>query len=186
MKIVFSITMIVLTLLTRPALATTYHIVPDKSQISFSGTHAGNAFEGVIEQWQAEIRFDPEHLTASSFSARFDLSSARTGNMMYDGTLPQADWFDVKNHPHAVFASHLITRNANGSYQAKGNLTIRGITKPVHFDVNISDISVTPVTADGSLIIDRLAFDIGKQSDAGAEWVGRDIDVTFSIHANPL
>lgn len=105
---------------------------------------------------------------------------------MYDGTLPQADWFDVKNHQAAKFISTSITANNNDGYTANGDLTIRGITQPVSFVFTVSDLSAAPVQTSGEIIIDRLAFDIGKKSDAKAEWVSREIIVKLNITTNRI
>jgi polyisoprenoid-binding protein YceI len=169
-----------------PAQAADYVVDYKSSKIAFSGTHAGNAFNGTFGTWTALIRFDPADLAGSQITATFDTSTAKTGNSMYDGTLPQADWFDVKNHPQATFTSTAITGKEDGSgYTARGDLTLRGITKPVSFDFTIGDLAQTPVTAKASFAIDRLDFDIGKKSDAPAEWVSREIVLTFDISATP-
>jgi len=154
------------------------------SKILFSGEHAGNKFEGNFGSWDAQIKFDPSNLKESSLSATFDLSTAKTGNALYDGTLPQADWFDVKNHSPASFQSTSIVATESG-YTASGDLTIRGITQPISFDFTVSDLKVSPVKTNGTFKIDRLAYDIGRKSDADAQWVSQEIIVNLEIEANP-
>lgn len=167
--------------------AADYKIDYASSQIQFSGKHAGNDFAGVFEEWHGEITFDPDDLESSFITAVFNTASARTGNKMYDGTLPQADWFDVKNHPDASYKSTSIAAPDaldGGRYQASGDLSIRGVTQPVIFDFRISDVNADPVIAEGSISIDRLMYDIGRKSDAAAEWVSREITIDFKIVAN--
>ena len=106
-------------------------------------------------------------------------------NALYDGTLPQKDWFDIKNHPQASFNSTSITAKEGGHYNAQGELTIRGITNPVSFDFTLSDLTQSPVKLDGTLTINRLDFDIGKGSDASAEWVSRGITIKFDVWSIP-
>jgi polyisoprenoid-binding protein YceI len=166
------------------AAAKTYTVDPAASTVKFSGTHAGNLFEGVFETWTAEIVFDPANLPGSFIKTKFDTASAKIGNAMYDGTLPQADWFDASNHPHAVFESTSITTAENGAYKAMGTLTLRGITQPVEFVFTLSDLAVQPVKASASFDIDRLAFDIGKGSDAKAEWVDQRIKIMIDLSAS--
>lgn len=169
-----------------PAGAAEYSVDTKASKITFSGTHADNPFSGSFGEWTALVTFDPADLGASKIVATFNTASAKTGNSMYDGTLPQADWFDVKTHPQATFTTTAITAKPDGSgYSAAGDLTIRGITKPVQFDFTLSDLAQSPVTAKGSFTLNRLDFDIGKKSDAPAEWVGRDITVSIDITATP-
>jgi polyisoprenoid-binding protein YceI len=169
-----------------PALAADYTVDYKNSKIEFSGTHADTPFKGTFGVWTAAIRFDPADLAGSNIVATFDTASAKTGNSMYDGTLPQADWFDAKNHPQAIFASTAIAAKEDGSgYTATGDLTLRGVTKPVSFDFTLGAPEKAPVTAKASFAIDRLDFDIGKKSDAKAEWVGREITLTLDITATP-
>lgn len=170
-------------LLTSVAHAKPYDIDTASSSVSFSGEHAGQPFEGRFADWTATIDFDTEKPETSSITASFELKSAATGNKMYDGTLPQADWFDVANHPTATFTSKSISASESGAYTADGELTIRGITQPAQFIFTLSDPVQQPVTAQGELAIDRLLFDIGKKSDGNAEWVSKDIKVTLSITA---
>lgn len=171
-------------LISTGAQAKVYNVDHTNSSIEFSGTHAGNNFKGKFGKWEAKVDFDPAKLANSKIEASFETASARTGNQMYDGTLPQADWFNSENFPNAKFVSTSVKADSvAGKYVAAGNLTIRGITKPTTIIFTISDVSKTPLVATGTLTIDRLAFDIGKKSDAGAEWVGKDIIVNITINA---
>lgn len=171
-------------LFAQSVLAAAYDIDYAQSSVAFSGTHAGSPFSGVFEDWNAQIEFDPNNLSQSMFTATFNMASARTGDATYDGTLPQADWFDAANHPEARFVSTAITQTKAGSYHTIGELTIRGITRPVSFDFALSDAATMPVTATADMVIDRLAYDIGKASDAQAEWVSREITLRLTIVAN--
>ncbi|MEM7617141.1 MAG: YceI family protein [Pseudomonadota bacterium] len=176
----------IMTITISPSFAKNYMIDYGKSKINFSATHAGNEFTGQFNKWQAEIYFDSNDLASSFIKATFDLDSAKTGDAMYDGTLPQADWFDIKNHPTATFKTTSIALNADGSYQANGDLTIKSITKTIIFDFNLTSLKKQPVIVKAEIPIDRLAFDIGKKSDPNAEWVSRDIQVNLNITASAL
>lgn len=173
--------------LATPVYAQTHEIDYEQSGITFAGTHAGNAFSGQFEEWSAKIEFFPEVLEDSVFEATFQTASVETGNAMYDGTLPQKDWFNSKEFPEARFEATQITKGeVDGEYTANGNLTIRDITQPVSFDFFVSDPNVAPVRAEANFTLDRLAFDIGRGSDANAEWVSREIDLKLIIIATPV
>jgi len=167
------------------AMAKEYVVDYDNSKIEFSGTHADMPFKGRFEEWAVQISFDPANLSTSKLIATFNTASAKTGNAIYDGTLPQKDWFDVKKHPQANFIGTSITAKEDGHYNAQGKLTIRGITNPVSFDFTLSDLDKSPVKLDGTLTINRLDFDIGKGSDASAEWVGREITIKIDVWSTP-
>lgn len=180
------LTLASLCFLAMPAHAKPYVVDTAASTISFSGTHAGKPFEGKFNDWHATVDFDPRQLEKSKIEASFKLESAKTGNAMFDGTLPTADWFDVKNTPTATFASTSITQERDGAYKAQGTLTLRGQTVPISLLFTLSDIIKSPITASATLTIDRLAFGIGKQSDPKAEWVSQVIGIKMNIVARAL
>ncbi|RJF87957.1 YceI family protein [Oleomonas cavernae] len=168
-----------------PALAKTYSVDYSASTVAFAGTHASGPFTGKFGAWQAEIDFDPASLAPSRLKVSFDPASATTGNAMYDGTLPQADWFDVARFPAATFTSTAIAANADGSYTATGQLTIRDVTREISFPFTLSGLDKAPVKATATFPLDRLAFNLGAKSDPKAEWVGQQIQITIDLVASP-
>lgn len=177
MRLLFILALLLLPL---SAIAAPYQIIKDKSTIKFSGTHAGNNFEGQFESWDADIVFDVDNLASSFANITIDMSAAKTGNAMYDGTLPSADWFDVNNHPTAIFKSTSFEEKNDG-YVVTGDLILRGVTKPISFDFNLEGDS--PVNMTASFPINRLDFNIGKESDGLAEWVSDAITLSLDITA---
>ncbi len=169
------------TLAATPAMAASYSVDPAVSSIAFSGTHAGNPFSGVFERYVVDVDFDPAKVEATSLRVTIDLASAKTGNKMFDGTLPNDDWFDVKNHPSALFKSTKVEKLDDGRYQATGDLTLRGITKPVTFIFTLDREDAPEINASATLNVDRLAYDIGKKSDGKAEWVSQEIGITLKL-----
>lgn len=163
--------------------AAPYTIDQEQSSIGFAGTHADTPFNGTFKEWTASIDFDATQLEKSSISAEFTLKSAHTGNAMYDGTLPQGDWFNVKEHPVGVFKSDTVTHKGDNLYHVTGKLTLRGITQDIAFDFILSDPSANPVKVNATFPIDRLAFDIGKKSDDKAEWVSQEITLSIELSA---
>jgi cytochrome b561 len=163
-----------------------YMVDADKSAIIFSGEHAGEPFTGRFRQWESEIFFAPENLAESYIHTTINTASATTGNVMYDGTLPQEDWFAVEQFPQGHFTSESITLQEDGTYLVNGTLTLRDISHPASFSFPFAPAEVDgvqTVTIHTPLTIDRLAYNIGKKSDADAEWVSQNIDITLEISA---
>jgi polyisoprenoid-binding protein YceI len=160
--------------------AAEYQVQKDESRIAFSGTHAGDEFNGVFEEWDADISFDADNLEASSVTVTIQTESAVTGNAMYDGTLPNADWFDIKNHPTAIFQSQEFLKIDEG-FNVVGVLTIRNIAKPAIFDFTLE--GENPMTMQASFPLNRLEYDIGKQSDPSADWVSEVIVIRIFMKA---
>jgi polyisoprenoid-binding protein YceI len=146
------------------------------STLSFSGEHAGMAFNGVFEQWAATLVLPPS--ASPKIEATFDLRSAKTGDSTYDSTLPEGDWFDVENHPTGKFVSSTVESEGE-NYKVSGKLTLRGVTHPVSFTlIQRGDKLVS------TFDIDRLKYKIGLDSDPEAEWVSRMIGMKMSLALN--
>lgn len=154
--------------------AHTLEATNNNSQLVFSGEHAGMTFSGIFERWQSTLVLPPAQ--SPSITATFDLSSAKTGDWTYDSTLPEADWFHTDAHPEGQFMSNNIKVTEEG-FAVEGQLTLRGITQPVEFRLNT--VETGGFTA--NMVIDRLEFDIGLESDPDAEWVSREILLSLTI-----
>ena len=142
--------------------------------VTFSGQHAGMDFNGKFERWQARLSLPPK--PNSSITATFYLNSAKTGDSIYDSTLPESDWFDTQNHPKGEFVSTEVLA-IDYAYQVSGNLTLKGVTVPVDFILKESGHHLT-----ANLDINRLDFKIGTESDPEAEWVSKTISLTIIIN----
>jgi polyisoprenoid-binding protein YceI len=141
--------------------------------VGFTGQHAGMNFEGKFERWQATMVLPP--LSNPSITATFYLSSAKTGDSIYDSTLPEFDWFDVENHALGKFVSTNIEVIEKG-YQVWGNLTLKNITSPTSFMlIDNGDKLIA------NFDINRLIYKIGLESDPDAEWVSKTITISMLI-----
>ncbi len=176
--------MLVLFLMLVPVCASAAGYVVDytASSIEFSGTHAGRVFEGVFEDWSADIDFDVDDLSASSVQVVIDADSAKTGNAMYDGTLPTQDWFSVKQYPDILFNSTAFTAMGDDTYEVTGDLMVKDVTTPFTFQFTLRPMD-GPVQANAEMVIDRLDFNLGRGSDPDAQWVGREIKVSLHVEA---
>ncbi len=165
-----------------PALAADWTINPAKSSITFSGAHAGKNFTGVFLKWSGQIRLDAAKLADAKAVILIDLASAQTGNKMYDGTLPQDDWFSIKTNRQARFETSSIKATTTGSYVAQGTLSMRGVSVPVTLPFTLV-ISGKQAVMEGKASLKRMAFGIGKSSDASGEWVSLDIPLKIKVVA---
>ena len=164
------------------AQATEWEVNQGASEIGFSGTNAGRAFEGEFEQWTARIRFDPDNLAQSRIIVVVDTASAVTGDRVQETTLENAEWFDSENHRFARFTSNDITARGGNRYSARGTLEIRGSRVPVTLPFTAT-ISGNNARASGTIKLDRIALGMGTKSDPKAEWVSRDINLTIRVSA---
>jgi polyisoprenoid-binding protein YceI len=80
------------------------------------------------------VNYDPEKPTEASIEATIDASSIDTRDEKRDAHLKSADFFDVEHHPTLTFKSTKVTKTDDG-YKAVGDLTMRGVSKPVTLEV---------------------------------------------------
>ena len=142
--------------------------------VSFAGLHAGMNFKGKFERWKAILVLPPHN--NPSITATFYLKSAKTGDSIYDSTLPEFDWFDVENHELGKFVSTKIEVHEEGC-QVWGNLTLKDITKSTRFMLTDNGDKLI-----ARFDINRLDYQIGFESDPDAEWVSKTISISMVIN----
>lgn len=156
------------------------------TRIGFSVTHmVVSEVDGEFKKATGKVLLDEADLTKSSVELEIDAASVDTGNADRDAHLRNGDFFDVEKHPKITFKSTQI-KKAGKAYKVTGNLTIRGVTKPVTLDVEITQAVTNPwgkqvrgVKVKGK--INRQDFGVAwnKALDKGGLVVGQ--EVTFNI-----
>ena len=131
------------------------------SSLRFTSSLAGDSFTGVFRRWDADIRFDPANLPASSVTATIDVASAATGNADRDQALPTDTFFDAHAYPRATFVARHFTALGAGRYTADGVLTLRGASKPLSLPFTLA-IQGAQAKMTGAVAINRLAFGVGQ------------------------
>jgi polyisoprenoid-binding protein YceI len=84
-----------------------------------------------------------EDPTASTLEASVDMASVDTGDAGRDEHLRTSDFFDIQTHPTMTFTSTSITPSG-GDYELTGDLTIRGVTRPVTFELEPGGVGTDP------------------------------------------
>lgn len=121
----------------------TWQLDPAHSSIEFVARHLmvtkvrGNfaSFSGSIEI--------AENPSDSNVTIEVDMASVTTGSDDRDGHLKSPDFFDVDNHPTMTFVSNQIVDKGDG-YQLVGDLTVRGVAKPLTLDVEFLGVMSDP------------------------------------------
>lgn len=156
------------------AFAADYTVQP-ASTLGFTGSFQGTGFDGSFKQWQAAISYDPAQLAQSKFDVSVTMSSVAVSDKDQQGALPGKDFFDVAKYP----AAHFVTtgfRNAGGKVVADGQLTLRGVTKPVSLTVDFKPQGKN-ATLDVSGTLQRLAFGVGGGDYTDTSVIGADVKV---------
>jgi polyisoprenoid-binding protein YceI len=167
--------------------------------VGFNIRHFFTSVHGRFTRFDGTIVFDPANLAASSVTVTIRDSSINTANERRDAELRGADFFWTEKHPTITFASTKVNPGPDpGHFQVAGDLTIRGISKPVVLDVEflgmgqttVADWKRTTVEAGFSATtrINRKDWGIVwnkavDQGGAAAMMLGDDVNLLFEIAA---
>jgi len=124
--------------------AGTYDIDASHTQVGFAARHMAvskvrgrfTAFEGVLEV--------AEDVVDSTLNVTVETASVDTADEKRDAHLRSGDFFDVEQFPTMTFASTGITETGPGAWKVDGDLTIRGVTRPVTLDVETEGAIIDP------------------------------------------
>lgn len=155
---------------------------PAHAKLRFSITHLGiNDVEGSFRTIDATIKSNGEDLTNAHISFTADAKSIDTDSQMRDDHLRGDEFFHVEKYPTITFHSTAITKTGADSYKVVGNLTLKGVTKPVELtararygDHPMTKNRVAGVKVTGT--IDRTQFGLG--SGMAAATLGDTVEIT--------
>ncbi len=120
------------------AFAAQYDIDPSHSQAQFSVRHMMiTNVRGEFGKLQGTLNLDEKNLKNSTVEATIETGSINTREDKRDEHLRSPDFFDVANHPKITFKSTGFKKAGKDKYKVAGDLTIRGVTRPVTLDVEI-------------------------------------------------
>jgi polyisoprenoid-binding protein YceI len=118
--------------------ASTWNIDPTHTDVLFSAKHMMvTTVRGKFASVSGAVEGDPQDPSAAKGTFTIDVASLNTGVEQRDGHLRSADFFDVENYPTATFVSTKVESKGGSDYRVTGDLTIRGTTRPVTFDVEV-------------------------------------------------
>ena len=168
----------------------TYAIDPSHTQLGFAVRHMAvskvrgrlSKFDGTIE-----IAEDP---TDSKVALTIDATSVDTRDENRDNHLRTNDFFDVENHPTWTFTSTSVTPEGPTEWNVAGDLTIRGVTRPVTLDVTLEGVVKDPygnhrVGFSGKTTINRDDFGVsfGAVMEAGGLVVANKVEIELEVEA---
>lgn len=155
-----------------------YKLDPDHGKITWSVDHLGfSTYTGQFINVQATLKLDPADPAASSLTATIPLTDVAPNSDGLKTHLQTPDFFDTAKHPTATFVSRSVTVDADDPTEATvvGDLTLRGVTKPVTMEVDFNQAGETrggyKAGFDGEATIKRSEFGItfGSQMGLGDE-----------------
>lgn len=115
--------------------ADTYSIDPNHTHATFSFQHLGfSTFHGKIPAKSGTIVLDAAQ-QRGTIDVAFDVAAIATGVPKFDQHLQSKDFFETDTHQTATFKSSKVTFTGDAPTAVSGDLTIKGMTKPVTLQV---------------------------------------------------
>lgn len=125
----------------------------------------------------------------SSVTATIEMASVETGDAGRDEHLRSGDFFDVENHPTMTFVSTGVAADGD-DFVLRGDLTIKGVTKPVELELEFDGVSGDPwggtrigFTAEGEINRKDWGLDWNMALDTGGVLVSEKIKIQLDIEA---
>ncbi len=160
------------------------------SSVTFSVRHYFSDVVGSFDEFEGTLKFDPENPDESSVSFSVSVGSVNTKNERRDGHLQSEDFFNAEKWPQMTFTSSSISKQGD-KYMAKGQLTIRDVTKEVEVPINFLGEMAHP-RDEGKYIggfsseftINRTDYGVGVGNFAATTTIGDEVTVKINIEAS--
>ena len=150
------------------------------SHVRFGFEVQNQAQQGSFSESMVEMLIDPDNPAANRLRATVNTATVSSGNSQVDSTLVSADWFDTDNYPQAIFDSRELVADGENSYSVSGTLRIKGVTRELSFPLNLA-YSDDRRVASGNFTVNRLDFNLGRDSQPDDDTVGYPVTIKFEF-----
>jgi polyisoprenoid-binding protein YceI len=164
---------------------TQWQVDPNHSSLNFSIKHSGiSLVNGNFLDYTGSLTTNGEALRDAQFNFNVQVASINTNVDARDKHLRSADFFEVETYPTMTFKSTKILATGKPEYfLLYGELTIKGVTKPVIFDVYYGGTAKSDqgekLGLKAKTTINR--FDFNINFDPTAAGIGKDVDIVVHL-----
>jgi len=189
-RIIATITSIITLALPALALAASWNIDPDHSNIGFKVRHLMvSNVKGSFEKVSGTVDINDKDITKSKVEVTIDTASINTNVQKRDEHLRSADFFDVTKFPTMTFVSKKVAKAGKDKLKVTGDLTLHGVTKEVVLDVEGPAKEIKDPWgnqrrgASATTKINRKDFGLvwNKALETGGVAVGEEVFITLEI-----
>jgi polyisoprenoid-binding protein YceI len=170
---------------------TVWKIDPSHSVIEFAVKHMMFAtVKGRFATFEGEIVTGPDDATEGDVNLTIDADSIDTRDAKRDEHLRSTDFFGVGDYPTIIFHSTRVEHEAGPAFRVHGDLTMRGVTRPVVLDAEFNGSGVNPWgqtvaswSANGEIDREAWGMNFNAALEAGGVLVGTRIKLSLEIEA---
>jgi polyisoprenoid-binding protein YceI len=94
---------------------------------------------GGFKSWQGTLNVDDAEVPRSTVEVVVNTGSVQMLDTQQTAMLRDSDFFDVEKFPEMTFRSNRVARSGENSFKVDGNVTLRGITRPMTLDVTVTN-----------------------------------------------
>jgi polyisoprenoid-binding protein YceI len=168
-----------------------YEVDTSHTQVMFKVRHMGvSTVTGKFNRFAATFAYDPADPESSWVTATIDAASIDTDNDRRDNHLRSADFFAADSYPNLTFQSTSVERVEDGRLRVSGDLSIRGVTKPVVLDVTLEGATTgqggQPIVGwTAETTVNRKDYGLlwNRLTEAGGWVVGDDVRIVLEVEA---
>ncbi|REE83188.1 polyisoprenoid-binding protein YceI [Lutibacter oceani] len=171
-----------------PTIQNTLKVDVTSSTITWSGYKPTGSHTGTIMLQSGTLAMQDEYIIGGSFIA--DMSSIKDadGSAKLEGHLKSADFFEIETYPTATFNITEVEME-DGNAIITGNMTIKGITKEISFEAEISETEGAVTLMSSVFQINRADFNVKYKSktffnDLKDKFVNDEFDLQVTLVAN--
>ena len=167
---------------TNGAKPVTYTVDVAKSTITWVGKKVAGSHNGTIALKSGSLDVNGKNVTGGTFVMDMTAIKDADGSDKLEGHLKADDFFGSAKFPTSTFVITKVT-GSGASVTVSGNLTIKGITKPLSFPATVAVNADGTVSAlAGKILVDRTKYDIRYGSKSFFDSIGdKAIDDNFEI-----
>ena len=169
---------------------TNWILDPSHSEVEFKVKHMMiSNVSGNFTKFSATVETEGEDFMTAKVSFIADIDSIETGSDQRDTHLKSADFFDAAKFPQLKFvATKYENVDNDGSYEVYGELTIRGVTKPVRLDTEFGGVIKDPwgntragITVSGKINRKDFGLTWNGVTEAGSLIVSEDVRIHVGL-----
>jgi len=171
------------------ATQTKWVLDPMHSEVQFKVKHLViSTVSGFFKSFEGSLTTESDDFTNAQIEFSLDVNSVDTNQENRDAHLKGPEFFDAEQYPKITFKSTSFTKKDDEEYELKGDLTIKGVTKPVTLQVEHGGSAAdfygnTKAGFDITGKINRKDFGLTWDgvTEAGSVVVGEDIKLVISV-----
>ena len=161
---------------------------PTHSEVGFKVKHLMiTNVSGSFSKFNAEAESSDDNFSDAHIRFTADIDSINTNNEQRDGHLKSPDFFDAVNHPQLMIEANGL-KGSGENRQVDGTLTLRGVTRPVHFNVDFGGVAKDPwgntkagFTLSGTINRKDFGLTWNAPTEAGGLLVSEDVKLHAEI-----